>query len=375
MDIEIVRRIILARHLYELGIASSRTANDMHLFSAVNLFQDAVEAFLVGISDYVGAEVDQNTKFDKYFVKINEKISPKELPFKSRLLRLNRVRVDSKHHGIQPARDECLRLSLAAKEFFEEVSSSILGASFSTVSAIDLLKDGETKDVLLEAKSALESGEFETCAISCRKAIYLEIESLYDISAYKDGQPVGLLGGYTNAPYYARNKQYVDENVTDPTDFIVYDHSNVNEKLLTQGADNTAFWNVWRLTPAVYKTQDGDWIVKHDFSKLDEDILADKVEYIFSAALDVILSIHRTRQATQWTERKKYYLELSQENVPIYKKADKSSEETGRTPNEMTRIDTDYRVEGLKGDGIYWHVFQFEKDRFLWGFIHSDYVK
>lgn len=63
----------------------------MHLFSAVNLFQDAVEVFLVAVADYVEASIDQNTKFDKYFVQINQKIAPKELPFKSKLLRLNRV--------------------------------------------------------------------------------------------------------------------------------------------------------------------------------------------------------------------------------------------------------------------------------------------
>ena len=71
MDIETVRRLTLARHLYELGAASLRSANDMHLFSAVNLFQDAVEAFLIiAVADYAGATIDQNTKFDKYFVDI-----------------------------------------------------------------------------------------------------------------------------------------------------------------------------------------------------------------------------------------------------------------------------------------------------------------
>ncbi|RLW59980.1 MAG: hypothetical protein B6D75_08275 [gamma proteobacterium symbiont of Stewartia floridana] len=375
MDIETVRRLTLARHLFELGVASTRSANDMHLFSAVNLLQDAVEAFLVAIADYVEASIDQNTKFDKYFVDINQKIAPKELPFKSKLLRLNRVRVDSKHYGIQPARDECARFAITVREFFDEVSNSILGATFSTVSAIDLLKEGDTKKVMLEAKEALEANDYSACAIACRKALFLEIERNYDISSYKDGKPLGLLGGYTKAPYYARNKQYVDESVSEPTDFIVYDHSSVNEELLTLGADNTAYWNVWRLTPEVYKTSDGAWVIKNDFSKLDENVLADKIEYIFSATLDVVLSIHRTRQATKWAERKNYYLELTQEGVPVYKKADKKSDVVGETPAGVLRIDTDYYVDGLNGDGVYWHVSHYEEGISLWGFIHGDYVK
>jgi hypothetical protein len=126
MDIETIHRLTLARHLYDLGSASSRSANDIHLFSAVNLFQDAVESFLVAVADHVGAALDQHTHFDQYFVRINTKIAPKELPFKNKLLRLNNIRVSSKHHGIQPARDECNRLVLTVREFFDEVSNSVL---------------------------------------------------------------------------------------------------------------------------------------------------------------------------------------------------------------------------------------------------------
>lgn len=375
MDIETVRRLTLARHLFELGAASLRSANDMYLFSAVNLFQDSVEAFLIAVAEHIGADVDQNTKFDKYFIQIDAKIHPKVLPFKTKLIRLNRIRIDSKHYGIQPARDECDRIALTVREFFDEVSNAVLGASFSTISAIDLLGDGETKTVLLEAKKALDTSELEECAICCRKALFLEIERHYDIYAYKDGTPVGLLSGVTNAPYYAQNKQYIDENVAAPTDFIVYDHSSINEKLLTQGADNTAYWNVWRLTPEVYKTKDGSWVIKHEFGKLNRNVLADKIDYIFSATLDVVLSIHRTRQATQWADHGSYYLELAQEIVPIYKKADRGSESKGYTPAGITRINTRYRVEGLNGDGIYWYVSHFDDDIYLRGFIHNDFVK
>ena len=379
MDIETVRRISLARHLYELGVSSLRSKNDIYLFSAANLLQDSVEAFLIAVADHVGAAVDQNTKFDKYFVLINEKITPKELPFKTKLLRLNRIRVDSKHYGIQPARDECDRLSVAVHEFFDEVSVAHLGASFSTVSAIDLLKDGESKTVLLEAKTALEAGDHEGCVIGCRKAIFLEIEQSYNISGYKDCQPSGylaaVLAGSTNVPFFAQNKDYIEENVKNPTDYIVYDHSHLNQKLLTLGVDNTAFWNVWRLTPEVYRIEDGKWIIKRDFAKLDKDLLSDKIEYIFSTTIDIILAIHSARQAIKTQDYRSYYLELVQENVPVFEKADKNSKAIGTTPVGILKIDTDFRVEGLLGDGPYWHVNHIAEGVWLNGFIHNDYVK
>jgi len=289
MDLETVRSVSLARHLYELGVTSLRSKNDFYLFSAVNLLQDSVEAFLIAVANHVGTAVDQNTNFDKYFTLVNEKIAPKELPFKSKLLRLNRVRINSKHYAIQPARDECERLAIVAREFFDEVSTSHLGAAFSTVSAIDLLEDGETKTVLLEAKAALETKNYAGCAIGRRKAIFLEIERHYDISKYKDAQGFGLLGLFTNAPGFARSKEYIETDVKDPTDFVVYDYGHLDRSLLTQGVDSTAFWNVWRLTPAVFKTQDHKWIVRRDFAKLDAELLPDNIEYVFSTTVDIML--------------------------------------------------------------------------------------
>ena len=61
MDIETIRRICLARHLHELGRGCLKSANDLYLFSGVNLLQDAVEAFLVAVADFVGASLDERT--------------------------------------------------------------------------------------------------------------------------------------------------------------------------------------------------------------------------------------------------------------------------------------------------------------------------
>lgn len=374
MDIETVRRIALARHLNQLAISNLRSNNDLHLFAAANLLQDAAEAFLLAVADHVGAAIDQNTKFDKYFILINERIDPKVLPFKTALLRLNRIRVDSKHYGIQPARDECDRLAVSLREFFEEVSLSTLGVAFSTVSAIDLLEDRNSKNALLEAKAALEAGDHSACSIACRKALYLEIEWRYDIAKFKNGQPLGLLSGFSDAPFFARNKEYIEKSVNDPTDFIVLDHSNVDQALLKDGVDPTAYWNLWRLTPEVYRKDDEQWVVKEEFDKLDTQFLADKIEYIFSTTVDVILGLHMARKAVKTGGYGHYYLELRRDCVPVFVSADKTSAITATSPPGLMRIDTDYRILGLKGDAMYWHVHDSGKDHHLWGFIHDDDV-
>jgi hypothetical protein len=341
----------------------------------VNLLQDAVEAFLVAVADSVSASLEERTFFDKYFVLINEKIKPKELPFKNRLLRLNRIRVDSKHHGIQPERDEIQRLAISVREFFEEVSSSILDANFATISAIDLLEEGETKEILLMAKSALERGDHSECSISCRKAIYLELEKEYDIFDFKEGdkKPGQALGPYSRAPFYAQRKEYIEKRVMDPTDYIVYDHSDLDQELLKNGVDNTTFWNIWRLTPEIYRTKEKQWVVKYDLAKLDTDFLGNNIEYIFNATLDVVLAIHIKRGAFKYSSDIRHYIELKQEEVPVYEKADMTSKVAFTTPKNLTKLDCSYYITGLQGDGPYWYVLNLEP--LLYGFIHNDNVK
>ena len=41
----------------------------------------------------------------------------------------------------------------------------------------------------------------------------------------------------------------------------------------------------------------------------------------------------------------------------------------------ITRLDCDYYVTGLQEDGSYWHVSHLEDKKFLYGFIHNDYIK
>ncbi len=251
----------------------------------------------------------------------------------------------------------------------------MLGVVFSSVSAIDLLEDGDSKITLMEAKAALDEGDHSSCSIACRKALFLEIEWQYDIAKFKDGQPMGMLEGHSDAPSYARNKEYVQKNVHDPTGFIVLDHSKLDGDLLSDGIDPTTFWNPWRLTPEVYQRADKQWVVKEDFDKLNTDLLASEIEYIFSTTVDVVLGLHTAKKAIKTRGYGRYYLSLRKEGVAIFEKADKTSKIIGITPPGLIQINTDYRVLGMLGDAMYWHASHFGKAHHIWGFIHSDDVE
>src|SRR2546423_1428587 len=95
----VIRRVTLSRDLFELATQNARSEQEVAGAACVNLLQDAVEIFLLAASDHLNVHLALKTDFPQYLDKINEVIGD-ELPFRRRLIEINRVRVLSKHDGI-----------------------------------------------------------------------------------------------------------------------------------------------------------------------------------------------------------------------------------------------------------------------------------
>jgi hypothetical protein len=378
MEKSVLNKLLLSRRLFELARENLQSSNELALSIGINLLQDAVEAFLLAIAENVNAGIKNNTNFDKYFELINLKISPKELPFQPRLVSLNKLRVNSKHYGLAPAKSEVDGLFIAVKEFFEEVCRTILEKSFSTLSLIDLLRDNEEKQLLKQAQKDFENSDFEAVLINCRKAIFVRFESWYDISIFEtETQQPNYLGLLSNkSPYFARNKDYIEKHVFEPTDFIVLDHSDIEMELMKSGMDSTSFWNVWRLTPRVYrKNIEDEWIVNQEFNKLEKDGIEDRAEYVLDTTINLFIASDQKIKATKSPDYRNYFIELRTDKVPLYEKADKCSKILGYTPEDLFKVYVESCVPGLKGDNTYWRVRHYEEDIYFVGFISNDDLK
>jgi len=242
------------------------------------------------------------------------------------------------------------------------------------------LNDGESKKLLQSAEIFFEKENFVETLINCRKAIYVEIENDYEISHFKDADTsipaFGLMMYGYKAPYWAKNKQYIEENVTEPTGYIVYDHSSLEMDLVKNGVSTSTFWNIYRLTPSVFRQEkDSEWVVKNKFRCFEKEGIKDRAEYVLTAAVELILSLHQSKNQTKSPEYHLYYIDLTQTEVPIYSKASKNSKIVRHTPEGLTQLETDFNVTGLDSQDTYWHVSNFEDSIFFSGFIHENYVK
>lgn len=377
MNKSILHKLLLARRLHELARENLNSANDLSLSVGMNLLQDSVEAFLLAVAEHVSAQVQAKTAFEQYFDLIDAKTKPTVLPFRARLLALNKLRVNSKHYGLAPAKSEVSGLLVTVREFFDEVAQSMLGVVFSSVSLIDLLHDGEAKNLLKEAEQVFTAGDFAACLILCRKALFVRIESDYDVAPFeKEEQPnkLGLFLLRRKAPHYARDRDYIRNNVRDPTDYIVLDHGELEMELMKSGMDSVSFWNVWRLTPEVYRSaNDKTWVVKRDFAKLDADGIKERAEYVLDTTITLLVSADQKVAATRWPEPRRYFANLRREQVPLYQKASLTSDVVATTPAGLTKVYVDFAVEGIAA-GSFWHVSHYDDNVHLYGYISADEI-
>lgn len=361
----VIRRVTLSRHLFELATQSARSDQEVAGAACVSLLQDAIEIFFLAAFDHLNVHVSAKTAFPQYLDKINEAIS-EELPFRRRLLDINRVRVLAKHDGIPPNWQEVAGYVSDARKFLEQACTKILGVDFWSISLIGLLDDGELKELLSAAEAEFKKNEFVGCLITCRKAFYLAFESDYDTQ--KDLNPVGLLFG-SRAPYYARENAYIEEHVKTPFDYVVLDQGQIDADLTKEGIDHTAFWNIWRLTPDVYRHQkEHEWSIKQEPDKLEQDGIKDRAAYVLENIVAILLARQANRNRMKWSATHLRVARLRQPVTTVYKKADKTGPVAAITKAGMTEVSVDYATPGLKdGATYYWKVLLLEP--YIDGFI------
>lgn len=377
MQQPVLSKLILAKRLLSLGRDHIAATNDLSLSIAANLLQDAVEVFLLGVSEHLNAGVVPRTTFDQYFELINQRLQPKELPLKARLLALNKLRINSKHYGLPPAHSVIDGMDGTVREFFEDVTATVFNASFATLSLIDLLKPSPSAAFVREAEAHFQDEKYADCLIACRKAMYLRVEKAYDVARFRTNNADGfnaLLGLGCSAPYFARNSAYIAEHVKEPTDYIVFDHNTLEMELLTSGMDRDAFWNVWRLTPQVYQPVGGkEWFVKYDLAKLEEEGIRDRAEYVLDATINLLIAEEKRRKGQRWsTVAHKFVATLARQGVAIYEKAALGSKVVRTTPDAVRQVTVDYWTAAIDESGaFFWHVSDYSEHGHLWGFIDS----
>jgi hypothetical protein len=115
------------------------------------------------------------------------------------------------------------------------------------ISLIVLLVEGEAKSYLNEAKELMSSSNFIEALIAIRKAIFIEFEEKYSIYRWhkidkKD--PLSQLGLMSKAPSHTRDREWIENSVKDPFDYLQIDPKALTLELLEMNISTENFWNL-----------------------------------------------------------------------------------------------------------------------------------
>ncbi|MEU7851343.1 hypothetical protein AB0B69_28465 [Micromonospora parva] len=124
---------------------------------AVLSFHDGVEMFYVLACEHLGIQISPKADFNEYWRKIAERVP--SLVQRRGMERLNRIRVDYKHHVQIPGARNVNQARVDVDEFFLGNTPLIFGVDYSSVSMADVVPQADTRKRLNGAIAADRDGK------------------------------------------------------------------------------------------------------------------------------------------------------------------------------------------------------------------------
>ncbi|MGQ4484314.1 hypothetical protein ACN6LM_002642 [Streptomyces sp. SAS_281] len=148
-----IQRLAFVRFLHAQGVAQSAQPEPMSA-AAILSFQDAVEHFLLISADHLEVNLPSSMQFLQYWEKLQPKLPTGQvLPSKQALGRVNKLRVDLKHHGNVPSSHSIAQSKADVTTFFMDATQMIFNVDFETVDMADLVAHPEVARLLHEART------------------------------------------------------------------------------------------------------------------------------------------------------------------------------------------------------------------------------
>lgn len=364
---------MLSRFLFNNAMEHAHAHNEFAPYATANLLQDALEIFLLAAAEKMNAKIEKRTDFVTYLDKIDEKLTPSNLPFRLRLIQLNKLRVAAKHDALPPDAKEIETLVTVVQEFLREATQLIFRVDFTSINLISLVENKTIRDLLTEADESYQRRDFAATLIACRKAFFTEFEKRFDIKPLEKEASTQFFGLITEAPLHARSIDYINNFVRSPFDYIVLDFTKIDNNLIKERIDPVVFWNIWRLTPAVYVDSDGNWLVKHDLEKLEGDI-EQNATYVLENIIEILIRRQERNKSSRYARNGlNFVLAVKTKNARIFKKADGHSEIHARLPDDATEVNVAARVPSLRTDeSPFWEITYLKNGGFLMGYMSED---
>ncbi len=379
--------LLVAKAIHREAVALIGAGEKHSATAGLILLQDAVELIVLSALDELDADEQRNLS-SKSFDELLGELKNQSVPVvKSGTIKaLNKQRILCKHYGQLSEPAAVVNYLSAADTFIDAVLNHVLDKSLSQVFLIDLVRDCPAKNYLLSAIVLSEQEKYLEALIEIRKAFYTSYESTFSVYGFRNidkdqsNSAVGLLGmamlGGRNAPYWAKNKQWIESNVSTPSQYVQIDHERLKLDCMEWGLSTAEIENLRRLTPIAVETETDSWHIDYETSFVPNEANLSNFNYCLDIVINFLMKKQEFESARRWPKREK-----SLPMPPIY--IGKSIFEKPSRTAQVTHVvqegyfySTDRVVSGFESGEkyLYVHLYQEEEgtqNRFnhVWGYL------
>jgi hypothetical protein len=271
LSYEEASRLAFIRYLHHQSVQQARPSEPQSS-AAVLLLHDAVEAFLLLAAEHLGAAPPR--EFGQYW----DVLSPAkltggvDLAVKQGMVRLNKIRVNLKHHGVQPGKAAIDQSLADAATFFAANTRLVFGIDYDQVSMADVIEQEKVRELVRKAETA-NAGEDH---VSAMIALSDACELLLRPRSSNSRQPSPLWFGHNicwrgaldkvkkalrpsgnarGSDIHAGDRQFLAEHIGAVTETVVA--LQAAARVTALGIDYAAYLRFVSLTPIHVDTMDG----------------------------------------------------------------------------------------------------------------------
>lgn len=385
MKTSTLNTLLVAKGIFEKTKPLVDSGNKYSCTAGIILLQDFVELIVLAALDELDVSEQRNLE-SKSFDELLGELKKLNVPVKKSgtIKALNKQRVIAKHYGQLSEPASVANYFNTALEFSDALLKHVVGSSLQEIFLTDTLKDGPTKDLIKEAISCSNKGEFLEALVKLRKSFYLAYEREYCIYAFRfrdvsDAAPFGLLalamGGGMKAYHWTRNKTWIDANVRTPADYIQMDPDKFKTDCIEWGTSTADASNFRRLTPIVMETDPGVWHVDYDTNFAANELNIENFNYCLDILLGFLLKKQEFDGRHKWPKRVRAVpTPPIYTGKPIYEKSSENSKIVGFV-SEHYYYSVDRVVSGFTSDQQYLYVHLYPQGGemsltgHIWGYL------
>lgn len=285
--------------------------------AAIILLQDFVELVVLAALDEL--DVDEKKSLEsKSFDELLGELKKNDIRvIKSGTIKaLNKQRVISKHYGQLTEPASVVNYFSTAVSFVDDLLMQVLGKKLNEIFLTDLLKDGVVKNTLNAAVNLGAEEKYFDALIELRKAFFIAYEYEYSVYSWrnhdeKNGSIAGLLGfgisGGLKAPFFTRNKQWIEQNIRKPLDYIQLNTDQLKIDCLEWGVNTVDIENFRRLTPEVIRTEENAWHLDYEASYIANEATNENFRYCLDLLIDFLLKKQSFDSNKKWPRRENFH--------------------------------------------------------------------